>query len=145
MQKRFSVFIWAAIIFQLLTAALHSLTFIIKPVAANETEEQLLHLLTTYKMDMGNGIFRTYSEIVLTLSVNLTLLCLFGGLLNWFLKRKAVSCEIWKGVLLIQSIIFGILFLVVLIFGFLPPLVCTGLIFISCTAAWITAKPISSL
>ncbi len=145
MQLRFSVSIWAAIIFQLLTGVIHSLSFIIKPAAENATEEQMLKLMTTYKMDMGNGIFRTYSELVVALSVNLTLLCLFAGLLNWFLKRKNISAEMWKGVLLIQCIIFGILFLVVLLFGFLPPMICSGLIFISCVAAWITAKPIRSL
>jgi hypothetical protein len=86
MLKRFSFCIRAAIIFQLLTAAFHSLSFILKPVAANDTEEQMLRLMRSYKMDMGNGIFRTYSEIVVSLSAGFTLICLFGGLLNWFLK-----------------------------------------------------------
>ncbi|MEP7106426.1 MAG: hypothetical protein ABI760_00560 [Ferruginibacter sp.] len=144
MHKRFSIFIWAAIIFQLLTAVFHSLSFIIKPEAANDTEKQMLELMNTYKMNMGNGIFRTYSQLVVSFSVSLTLLCLFGGLLNWLLKRKNIASELWKGVLLVESIIFGVLFLVVLLFGFLPPMICTGLIFISCVASWINAQPIRS-
>ena len=143
MLKRFSFCIWAAIIFQLLTAAFHSLSFIIKPVAANGTEEQMLKLVNTYKMNMGNGIFRTFSQLFNSLSASFTLICLFGGLLNWFLKRKNIPPGIWKGVLLIESIIFGTLFLVVLLFAFLPPMICMGLIFISCVAAWISAKPVA--
>src|SRR4051794_13196669 len=116
MNKHSSIFITITIIFQLLTAAFHSLSFIMPPVATNATEEQMLRLMNTYKMDMGNGIFRTYSQIIIALSVNLTLICLLAALLNWFLKRKKVGPELWQGVLLIQSIIFGALFIVVLLF-----------------------------
>lgn len=140
MRKRFSIAVWSAIIFQLVTAAMHSISFIVQPVAADTTEAEMLRLMNTYKMDMGNGIFRTYSQLVIPLSINLTLLCLMSGLLNWFLKRKQVATEIWKGVLLIESFIFGILFAVVLVFGFLPPMICTGLIFISCVAAAMSIK-----
>ncbi len=140
MGKRFSFFIWATISFQLLTAALHSMSFFMEPVAANETEAQLIGLMSTYKMDMGNGISRTYSELVISLSVSLTLVCLFGGLLNWFLQRKQITPDLWKGVLLIESIVFGILFLVIIFFGFLPPMICTGLIFISCFASLLSVK-----
>lgn len=132
MLKRFSSWVWATIIFQLLTAAVHAMSFIIEPVATNSTEQQMLNLVNTYKMDMGNGIFRTYSEIVISLSINLTLLCLFAGVLNWFLKMKKPGIDIWKGVLVIQSIIFGILFIVLLRFAFLPPIVCVGLILLAC-------------
>jgi hypothetical protein len=52
--------------------------------------EQMISLVGTYKMDMGNGIFRTYSELVIALSISFTLICLFGALLNWFLKRKQI-------------------------------------------------------
>ena len=140
MRKKFSIALWATIVFQLLTAVFHSISFIIKPVASNATEEQMLRLMDTYKMNMGNGIFRTFSELVITLSVNLSLLCLMAGLVNWFLKRKQVAGVIWKGVLLIQCFIFGILLIIVLLFGFLLPLVCVGLIFISCIAARLTAQ-----
>jgi len=144
MHKRFSFFIWALIIFQFLTTIFHSLSFFIKPVGSNATEEQMISLIGTYKMDMGNGIFRTYSELVFSLSISVTLICLFGGLLNWFLKRKQIAAEVWKGVLLIETIVFGIMFLVVMFFAFLPPMICTGLIFFSCTGSLVTVPTTSS-
>jgi len=140
MNKRFSFFIWSLIIFQLLTAVIHSISFFITPVGTNPTETQLINLISTYKMDMGNGIFRTYSEIVVSLSICFTLICLFGGLLNWFLKRNQITSKVWKGVLLIECIVFGILFLVVLLYAFVPPMVCIGLIFISSIAALRTVE-----
>jgi hypothetical protein len=100
--------------------------------------------MDTYQMNMGNGIFRTFSELVIALSSNLTLLCLFAGMLNWFLKRKNLGAEIWKGVLMIETIIFGVLFLIMLRFAFLPPIVCIGLIFLGCLASRISIKPIAS-
>jgi len=145
MGKRFSFLTWSTIIFQLLTAIFHSISFILTPEGGDDTERQMLNLMSTYKMNMRNGIFRTFSEIIVSLSASFTLLCLFGGLLNWFLKKKNIGPGIWKGVLLIESIIFGALFLVVLRFAFLPPMLCTGLIFISCFASWLSAKPIRSL
>jgi len=144
MHKRFSFFIWALIIFQLITTVFHSLSFFIKPVGSNATEEQMISLISTYKMDMGNGIFRTYSELVIALSISFTLICLFGALLNWFLKRKQIAPEIWKGVLLIETIVFGILFLFVMFFAFLPPMICTGLIFFSCIGS-LLAVPTTTL
>ena len=114
MTKKFTAWIWTTIAFQLLTAAMHAMSFIIKPAAENSTEQQMLNLMNTYKMNMGNGIFRTYSEIVISLSINLTLLCIFGGLINWFLRKNNPGASIWKGVLLIESIIFGILLIVLL-------------------------------
>ena len=91
MSKHFSFSITITIICLLLTAALHSLSFIIPPLATNETEKQMLQLMSTYKMDMGNGIFRTYSQVVIALSVNLTLICLLAALLNWFLSSLVLQ------------------------------------------------------
>jgi hypothetical protein len=140
MNKKFSFFIRGLIVFQLLTAAFHSLSFFISPEPANETEKQLQVLMDTYKKDMGAGISRTFADVFLSLSVCFTLICLLGGLINWYMKKTQISSDLWKGLLLIETIIFGVLFLVVLKFTFLPPMICIGLIFIFSIGSYLSIK-----
>lgn len=63
MLKRYTFWLWAAVIFQLLTAVLHSLSLFVRPEPANETERQLLMLQTTCKMDAGGGFQPTFSNL----------------------------------------------------------------------------------
>ena len=142
MLRKFSVWIRAAIVFQLLTTAMHSASFFVQPIATNETEQQLITLVNTYKMNMGNGIFRTYSEIVISLSINLTLLCLFSGVLNIILIRTNAPARIFRSILLLQCIIFSILFIVFMRYAFLPPIVCMGLILFACIGSYWSIRPL---
>ena len=50
-----------------------------------------------------------------------------------------------KGILAINVAIFGVCFLVMAVFTFLPPIVCTGLIFINLLAAYIVVPKIESI
>jgi hypothetical protein len=141
MNKKFSFWLWGLVVFQLLTAAFHSLSFFIEAEPANETEKQLYGLIDSYKKDMGAGIHRSFADVFLALSVCFTMICLLGGLINWYMKKKQINDDLWKGLLLIETIIFGILFLVMLKFTFLPPMICTGLIFIFSAGSYLTVKP----
>lgn len=143
MLSKFSFWIWGTVVTQILTAAFHSLSFFIAPQPENDTEKQLHELITTYQQDMGAGISRTFNELFLSLSVCFTLICLLGGIINWYMKKKNLTADIWKGLLLIQTIIFGILFLVMLKFTFLPPMICTGLIFFFILGSYFTVRPVS--
>ena len=127
---RFKFWIWASVVAQLLTATFHSLSFFVKPTPQNDTEKQLFDLVDNYKPDAGMGFHPSFSELFTGLSISFTLICLFGGLLNWFLAKRNPGAEIWKGMLLIETIIFGALFLAMLFFTFFPPILCTGLIFV---------------
>ncbi len=131
MIKTHTFWLKVAALFQLLTSALHSLSFVMKPEPTSETEKQLLDLMNTYKMDGGLGFSPTFQDLFTSMSASFTLLYLFGALLNWFLLRKQASEDILEGVLNIQVLIFGILFVVCAFFTFLPPIVCTGLVFLS--------------
>ena len=53
----------AAFIFQLLTSAVHSISFLSLPTGTNETEKQMLDLMGTYKNDMGAGFTPTMMDI----------------------------------------------------------------------------------
>lgn len=140
MLKRFSFWLRGLIIFQLLTAVFHSLSFFIKPEPKDEEQKHFQDLLYGYKEDMGAGITRSFMDIFRSVSVSFTLICLFAALVNWYLKKKQVSNDIWRGFLLIETGIFGILMAVVLKFAFLPPMICTVLIFIFSLGSYLSIK-----
>jgi hypothetical protein len=57
---------------------------------------------------------------------------------------KHAEPRIMRGLIGINLAIFGVIFLVMLVFTFLPPVVCTGLIFINLLAAYIFVPKIES-
>jgi len=140
MTGRFRFFAWATIIMQWLTAVFHSLSFFISPQPKNETEKTLIDLADNYRPDAGMGFHPSLSELFLSMSISFTLICLFAGSVNaWFLKKN-LSAPLWKGFLLIQTVVFGALFLAMIFFTFFPPILCTGLIFIFLLSALFSIK-----
>ncbi len=137
MLKRYTFWFSAAIIFRLLTGLLHSISLFVNPEPSNETERQLLALMTSYRMDMGGGFQPTIGNLFTALSSCFTFLCLFAGLTNGYLLIKHTEPNVMRGILIINLVIFGPVFAVMAYFTFLPPIVCTGLIFINLLAAFI--------
>lgn len=128
--KKYTTWLKTALVFQFITAIIHATTLFLKPPPANDTEKQLFALMNTYQFDFGAGFHRTIRELTLALSACFCLVCLLGGLLNWFLLRKKVEPEIMKGVITINLIVFGICFGLMAMFTFLAPVVLSGLIFL---------------
>lgn len=126
--KKYSTWLKTAAVFQLLTAIIHAATLFVSLPPTNETEKQLITLMDTYKFDLGAGFHRTMGEMLLALSACLSLVCLLGGLLNWYLLRKKADQEIMKGVITINLIVFGICLGLVAKFAFLEPIILIGLI-----------------
>lgn len=126
--------------FQFITGLLHGLSFFAEPQPANDTERQLQELLNNYKSDMGAGFHRSVGELFISISACFTLLFLFGGLINWYLLRKKVSNDLLSGMVSIQVIIFGICFVVMLLFAFLPPIVLSGMVFLTLLLGWVTIR-----
>ncbi|MBL8181429.1 MAG: hypothetical protein JNL64_07415 [Blastocatellia bacterium] len=144
MLKRYTFWFSAAIIFQLLTGAFHAVSLFVKPEPANDTERQMLELITTYKMDAGGGFTPTYSNLFTALSACFSLLCFYAAATNGYLLVKLVEPRIMKGILAVNVAIFGICFLLMAVFTFLPPIVCTGFIFFNLLAAYIVCPKIES-
>jgi hypothetical protein len=136
MLRRFTLWLWIAIVFQLLTGALHATSLFITPTPANETERQLLELMINYKQNMGSGIYRSTMELFKALSSCFSLLCLLGALTNIYLLRKRVEPGIVKGLVGIQVFVFGICFGVMAVLTFLPPIVFSGLVFLFLAATY---------
>lgn len=137
MLKRYTFWFTAAIIFQLITGVLHSLSLFIKPEPANETERQMRTLMTAYQMDAGVGFHPTFSNLFVALSSGFTFLCLFAALTNGYLLWKQTESSVMKGIIGINAVIFGAVFAIMAYFTFLPPIILTGLIFINLLAAFI--------
>jgi hypothetical protein len=132
--------IWAktAAVLMLVTGIFHGLSLFIQATPQNDTERQLLELTTNYRMDAGAGFRPSYSDLFTALSSCLSLLCFFGGTAIFQLIGKGAPVGSMKGFLTISTAIFGICFGMMAWFTFLPPIVCTGLIFVSLIAARLT-------
>lgn len=144
MLKRYTFWLSAAVIFQLLTGVVHSLSLFISMTPANETERQLNELITTYRMDAGAGFHPSFANLFTALSSCFTWLCLLGGLTNGYLLYKQAEPSLMRGIIGINLVIFGICFLMMAVFTFLPPILFSGLIFINLLAAFLVVPNIES-
>ena len=146
MLKSYRFWLWFAVVVLLLNALIHSLTLFIEPVPQNETERQMLSLLVGYKQNFGAGFQRSMKEIFIALSACFSLLTLLGGLTLMYLLRKQADLRIMKGVTCIHLVVFGICFVVMVVFTFLPPIILTGLIFLSLLMAciFVSRQPVTS-
>ena len=130
MLRNFYFWIWGVIAAQFLSAILHSLSFIAPTKPRNDIERQLVQITTEYKLDMGAGIHRSFYSLFIGVSCCFTLIFMLGAILNWYFLKAGISEQVWKGFLLIQLIIYGIVFLLQIRFTFLPPIIVTGLVFL---------------
>jgi hypothetical protein len=138
MLRRYTFWLWMAIAILLLNTIIHSTTLFIQPAPQNEIERELVHLMTTYRNDFGAGFHPTPQNLFTALSSCFSLLCLLGALMNAYLVKKRVSSDIMRGVLAIDLLVFGICFVVMTIFTFLPPIILTGLIVVFLALAFVT-------
>src|SRR6059058_1934729 len=128
--RKYATWLKTAAVFQFIATIIHAISLFITLPPNNETEKQLFFLMDTYRFDFGAGFHRTMSELLFALSACFCLVCLLGSLLNWYLLRKKVEPEIMLGVVNINLIVFGILFVLTVMFAFWLPIVLSGLIFL---------------
>ena len=133
-------FLWLKIsaTFQILTAAMHSLSLIKNPTPSNDQEAQMLSLMSGVHMDLGSGFTPTMEDFMTSFSIAFTLLLLFAGVLNWFLVHKRAGSSLLNGIVIIQVIIFGLCFITMWRYTFIIPVICVGLIFIALLISWRT-------
>lgn len=135
MKKTHFLWLRIAIVIQFITCIMHSVSLFVKPAPENETQRQLFNLMEEYKFDMGAGFMKSMADLLTGLSSTYAMLLLFGALANMLMFRKRAGDDILKGMLSIQVFIFGLCFAVMCVFTFLPPIILTGMIFISLLAA----------
>src|SRR5437868_9630806 len=137
MLRRYTFWLTAAVLFQFVTAGLHSISFFVTPKINNDTERQLHELITTYREDMGGGFHPTFWNLFTALSACYPLLCLLGGLTLGFLLLKYAPTDIMRGIIAINLAIFGVCLMVMIFLTFLLPIVMTGLIVINLLLAYV--------
>lgn len=137
MLKSHTFWLKTASVFQLLTGGVHSIGLFSEMQGQNETEQQMIDLMTGNKMDMGAGFNPTMMDLFLALSSCFTFLNFLGGLNNFFLIGKLSGAQM-KTYLLINVILFGICFAVMLFLTFLPPATLTGLVFLFLVISYLT-------
>lgn len=141
---KYSFWFKTAIVFQFVTAGLHSLSFVAENTPANEQERQLLDLMVNYKFDMGAGYMRSVDQLMTSFSIAFVLLLLFSATLNLFLLKSNLAPGVFKGVILINIATYFACFITMLLLAFLPPIVCIGLILLTLLMSFIRLKPLSS-
>lgn len=144
MLKRYTFWLTAALLFQFATGFIHAISLFITPLPENETERQLQELITTYSKDMGGGFRPTFKNLFTALSACYSLLCFLGGLTNGWLLLKHAEPSLMRGIIGINVAVFGIAFLMMIFFTFLPPIVLSGLVFVNLLAAFIVVPNIES-
>ena len=138
MLKRYTFWLWLAVVFLFLTGAVHSIGLFVSPVPANEIERQMLDLMRNHKQDMGAGFHPTMWNLFTALSSCFTFLCLLAGLTMAYLLKKKVAPGILKGIVGIELLVFGSCFIVMIVLTFLPPIVLTGLVVLFLAIGFIT-------
>lgn len=144
MLKQYTFWFSAATIFQVV-AGLSFLLFLFMTFApANETEREILTLLTTHKINAGSGFSPTYFNIITAFSSGFALLCIFAAVINGYLLFRHTEPSVMKGIIGINLAVFGVLFATMAYFTFLLPIFSTGLIFVNLLAAYVVVPKIES-
>ncbi len=128
MLKRYTCWLWLAVVFLFLTGLIHSISLLISPVPANETERQMLGLMMNYKMDMGAGFHKSMWNLFTALSSCFSFVSLLGGLTIAYLLKRKTPTSILKGAVGIHLLVFAACFVMIAVFAFLLPIVLTGLV-----------------
>jgi hypothetical protein len=140
MLQNYRSWLWTAVVLQLVTAAIHSISLFISPEPKNDTERRLFEMMSTFKLDLGAGFRPTFGNLVTALSACFSFLCLFGAMVNGYLLWKRPDAGLMRWVVVINLVVFAPLFVVMAMFTFLPPIVLTGLIFVTLLAAFLTMR-----
>jgi len=108
----------AGALWLVLLGLVHSLSLIGNPQPANETERQLLDLMSNYKFSLM-GSMRSMDNLVRGFSVSFMLGCLVVGIMDWALRRE--RAELLKRVALVNTVWLAAMTAVSLRYFFVVP------------------------
>jgi len=109
----------AGALWLLILGAVHSTSLFIKQVPANDTERQILDLMTSYRFNLS-GSLRSMSDLMRGFSVAFMLAPLALGVLDLVLSRERAG--LLKRVALVQIIWLAAMIVVALRYFFAVPL-----------------------
>lgn len=135
MANRYLFWLRTTAVLQIITAAIHAMSFFRNPAPENA---RLTELMSTKRLDLGPYFHPTQGDIFIGLSSCFSFLYLFGGMTILYLLQKNLPSQTWKGLTSICLLVFGGAFLVMLLFTFLPPIILTGVVFVGFCFAYAT-------
>lgn len=138
MLKQYSFWLKTSIILQVITAAAHSMSFFFTPEGSTHQEHLLIDLMQNYRTDMGAGFSPSTMNIMTAFSACFALLYLMGALVNGYLLRRKTDIVTMKGIITINLVVFGVCFMIMALNTFLPPIVMTGMVFLSLIVSRLT-------
>ena len=138
MLNQYSFWLKTSIILQVITAAAHSMSFFFTPEGSTHQERLLIDLMQNYRTDMGAGFSPSTMNIMTAFSACFALLYLMGALVNGYLLRRKTDIVTMKGIITINLVVFGVCFMVMALNTFLPPIVMTGMVFLSLIVSRLT-------
>ncbi|MBV9242116.1 MAG: hypothetical protein JO314_08920 [Acidobacteria bacterium] len=138
MVKRYRFWFIAAVLFQFVTGIIHTLSLFIPLRGDSDAENQMISLVTTYKLDLGAGFHPTFFNLFTALSSCMSFLLFFAALTNGYLLWKHTPTNVMRGIVSINLVIFGVLLIVVSYFTFLAPIIFVGIVVVNLLAAFIT-------
>ncbi len=142
MLKRYTFWLSAALLFQLITGVVHLLSLFLTPTITDDTHRQILTLVTSYKIKAGGGFTPTYYNLFTAFSSCFTFLCIFAALTNGYLLIKHTEPSVMRGIIGINVAVFGLVLLTFVYFTFPALIFLAGLIFVNLLAALIVVPKI---
>jgi len=124
----------AGALWLLILGAVHSTSLFIKQVPANDTERQLLDLMTSYRFNLS-GSLRSMSDLMRGFSVAFLLAPLAFGVLDLVLSRERTG--LLKRVALVQIIWLAAMIVVALRYFFAVPLAFLVVALLIFALAWL--------
>jgi len=124
---------WALVV----TALLHSLSLLQKPVGENETERQLFELMMTYTL---SGVNQTMYDLYFFFSLSMTLFTLFVAALNLMFAKYYMPSEHARKFIL-ANVIFWTIFLIPLsLLTFILPIACYAMCWLFFVVSFVLSK-----
>ena len=124
----------AGAVMLLLTGLVHSLSLFGKPIPANETEKQLLELMTNYKFNLV-GSMRSMAEVLRGFSISFMVTAFGLGTLDQALSRERAG--LLKRVALVNTIWLAIMTGVSLRYFFVIPTSFLAVALVIFALAWV--------
>ncbi len=120
----------------LLTAAAHLAGHFSPPrPPADESEAQLMRLMTSYTRELGHGP-RSMHDLLSGFSLSFSILLALAGALDWLVaRRRASDAALLRDLALLNALGTALLTGVSVVYFFPPPTICLGLAFLGFACA----------
>jgi len=124
----------AGAVFLLVLGCVHSLSLVHELVPSNESEKQLLDLMSTYKFNLM-GSMRSMDNLLRGFSISFMLAAFVVGALTWVLRRERAG--LLKRVALVNVIWLAVMAAVSLRYFFVMPTSFLAVALVIFTFAWL--------